>query len=276
MFDDVYAKLLASGRRSGKGGLSPRTVRYAHTIVRRTLHDAQRKGKVARNVVDLADPPSAKSARSPEMTVWTPEQLVTFLALVSDERLFPAFRLAAMTGMRRGEVFGLLWADVDLDAGRLTVQRQLRSGLDHVLELVHYAKSAAGRRTIDVDAETIAALRAIKPRQAGEKLALGAGYRDQGLVFSAVDGTFTNPERAVEAFDRRVKRSKLPRVRFHDLRHSHASHLIAAGQHAEVISKRLGHASPAFTLARYGHIMPGLDASAASAVAALVDGGSSS
>jgi len=91
--DSLYARLLASGRRDGRGGLSPRTVRYIHTILRKALADAARKGIVPRNVVADADPPTAKAARAPEMAWWAPEELAHFLAQVEDEDLFPLFRL---------------------------------------------------------------------------------------------------------------------------------------------------------------------------------------
>ncbi len=266
----MYADLLTSGRRDGRGGLSPRTVLYAHTVLHRALHDAVKWGKVARNVAALADPPSAKSARPPEMKFWTPEELRAFLDFVADERHYPAFRLAAMTGMRRGEVFGLQWGDVDLDDGRVTVRRQLRT-VRHVPELVEVTKSSAGRRTIDLDDETVAVLRSHRAAQGREKLALGGGYDDADRVFAGVDGSQVNPASAAKVFERRVARSGLPRIRFHDLRHTHAVHLIAAGVHAKVVSERLGHSSTTFTMDRYGHLMPNIQAGAASTVAAMVD-----
>jgi integrase len=268
----LYAELLENGRRGKKGGgLSPRTVRYVHTIVHRMLRDAVRWGRVARNVAGLADPPSAKSARAPEMRYWSPDELHTFLDHVADERLYPAFRLAAMTGMRRGEVFGVLWSDVDLDSGKVSVRRQTRVIRGH-LENVEITKSSAGRRTIDLDGGTVTALRAWRRKQLEYRLAAGGGYKDGGFVFTVPDGSPVDPESAAKVFERRVAKSDLPRIRFHDLRHSHAVHLIAAGQHVKVVSERLGHASTAFTMDRYGHVMPHLQSDAAAAVAALVDG----
>jgi integrase len=270
----LYAELLATGRRDGKGGLSARTVRYLHTIVHRLLRDAVRWGRVARNVASLADPPSAKAARAPEMRWWSPAQLRAFLEQVADESLFPAFRLAAMTGMRRGEVFGLLWRDVDLDAGKVTVQRQMRT-IRGLLDHVEITKSTSGRRTIDLDPETVAVLRTWRKKQLEHRLMMGKGYRDTlGLVFTEPDGSPADPESAAKVFERRVAKSSLPRIRFHDLRHTHAVHLIAAGQHVKVVSERLGHASTSFTMDRYGHVMPNLQSDAASAVAALVDNAS--
>jgi integrase len=105
--DTLYAELLESGRRQRKGGLSPRTVRYTHTIIRKALADAMRKGLVTRNVADAAEPPSASAAKADVMRTWTAAQLQAFLGHVRDHRLYAAFLLAAMTGMRRGEVLGL-------------------------------------------------------------------------------------------------------------------------------------------------------------------------
>lgn len=116
--DALYAKLTADG-------LSARTTRYVHSVVRKALADAVRKGLVIRNVATLADPPSAKAARAPEMQFWTPTELSTFFTAVADDEFFAVYRVAAMTGLRRGDVCGLRWSDVDLDGARVQVRRQL-------------------------------------------------------------------------------------------------------------------------------------------------------
>lgn len=269
--DRLYAALRSTGSRKTGGALSARTTRYIHTILRSALADATRKGLVARNVADAASPPSAKSAKAPEQAWWTPEELRRFLDMVAGEEHFALFRLAAMTGMRRGEVCGVRWADVDLDAGKLHVRQQLVT-VDHAVVLSEHPKTDHGRRTIDLDPGTVAVLRAHRAAQATTRLAMGAGYVDRGLVFAKVDGSPLHPEAVGHVFTRRVARSGLPRIRFHDLRHSHAAHLIAARRDSLEISRRLGHASPAFTMAKYGHLMPDADSAAAAAVAALVDG----
>ncbi len=271
--DRLYAKMLRDGRRDGRGGLSPRMVRYVHVIISKALSDAVRKRLVVRNVALDADPPSAKSARAPEMEWWTPAELATFLTSVAEDALFPLFRTAAMTGMRRGEVCGLRWADLDLDAARITVRQQLTTlGPQHVPTFRERPKSDHGRRTIDLDAETVRILRAHRAGQLEQRLAIGVGWADLDLVFCGAAGRCLDPESVAKTFDRRVARAKLNRIRFHDLRHSHVAHLIAAGQDALVISKRLGHASVSFTYDKYGHLMPKADADAATAVAGLVDG----
>jgi integrase len=269
----LYAQLLENGRTDGTGGLSARTVRYIHTIIHRALRDATRWGKTIRNVADLADPPSRKTARAPEMKYWMPGQLRAFTSATekSNDRLAAAFRLAAMTGLRRGEIAGLTWADVELESATIVVRRQTRT-IGRRTEHVDLTKSSAGRRRVDLDAGTVASLRRLRARQAAEKLACGIGYRETDLVFTQVDGSPVHPQTLTETFARRVKSAGLPTIRLHDLRHTHVAHLLAAGANVKIVSERIGHASSSFTLDRYGHLIEGQQASAAAAVADLVDG----
>jgi len=269
--DKLYTDLLASGRRQKEGGLSPRSVRYTHTVIQKALGDAVRKGELVRNVATAADPPSAKSTRAPEMKWWTPEQLGNFLALTADEPLGPLFRVAAMTGMRRGEVCGLRWSDVDLDKGRIEVRQQLLA-LRGELSFSERTKTDHGRRRIDLDPATGAVLKSQRSRRAEHRLAMGAGFQDHDLVFAQPDGTPLDPESVAKVFERRVAKNDLPRIRFHDLRHTHVAHLIAAGEQPLLIARRVGHASSSFTMDRYGHLFETADSQAASAVAAMVDG----
>jgi integrase len=268
--DVLYSDLLASGRRQAEGGLSPRSVRYCHTVIQKALGDAVKKGELARNVATSASPPSAKSTKAPEMSWWTPEQLRTFLALTSDEALGPLFRVAAMTGMRRGEVCGLRWSDVDLEKGRIEVRQQLLA-LKGKLSFSERTKTDHGRRRIDLDNATVAVLKSQRARQAADRLAMGAGYTHHGLVFTQPDGSPVDPESVAKVFERRVAKSELPRIRFHDLRHTRVAHLIAVGEQPLLIAKQLGHASSSFTMDRYGHLFETAGSGAASAVAAMVD-----
>jgi len=136
--------------------------------------------------------------------------------------------------------------------------------------VVGAVKTARSRRRVDLDAGTVAMLRAHRRTQASERLIVGAGWRDRDLVFTPPEGSPLNPDTVTQWFDRTVRRSSLPRIRLHDLRHTHATHLLAAGVDVKIVSERLGHASTSFTLDVYSHVMPGQQATAA-AVAALVD-----
>jgi len=275
--DKMYSELLAGGNMRTEGAvLSARTVRYVHTIVRKALSDATRKGLIVRNPSDAATPPSAKSAKAPEMAFWEPAELHGFLGSIEGDDMHPMLRLVAMSGLRRGEVCGLRWTDVDLDTGRVHVRQQLvvvaAGDGRHEILMQETPKSDAGRRHVDLDLATVALLRSHRARQAQLRLAMGAGWTDSGLVFTGITGDRLDPEKVSARFDTLVRRFDAPRIRFHDLRHTHCAHLISADVNVKAISRRLGHASVSFTLDRYGHLMPEADGHAALAVAALVDG----
>ena len=166
--NQLYRDLLASGRTEREGGLSARTVRYCHTVLRRALEDGVRWGQLTRNVAALADPPRKSATKPKQMTTWTAEELRRFLTHVQDDRLFAAYRLLAATGMRRGEALGLRWADLDLDAARLSVVQTLIS-VDYSAEF-SVPKTNAGRRVVALDGATVSALRAHRDRQEVERL----------------------------------------------------------------------------------------------------------
>jgi integrase len=269
--DEFYAQLLAHGKRNGAGGgLSIKTVRYIHTMLRRALADAHRKGSVLRNVADLADPPKLSAAPRREMRVWTPEQLRTFLTEIEDHRLYPAFFLATNTGMRRGEVLGLRWDDVDLAEHRLSVRR----GLVNVAYELKFSdvKTANARRVIELDDRTVAVLRAWQKVQLEERVFAGLRPEDDALVFAQPDGSPVHPDYFSQCFDRHLAKSTLPRIRLHDLRHTHATILLKAGVHVKVVSERLGHSNVAFTMNVYQHVLPGMQADAARAFSDAVFG----
>jgi integrase len=268
--DAFYADLLATGRKDGRGGLSIKTVRYIHLIVHKALADANRKGTVVRNVGDLADPPKLSSRPKRETRVWNAEQLRSFLAGIEDHWLYAAIYLAANTGMRRGEVLGLRWKDVDLEGGRLSV-RQAVVSVAYKMQ-VSDAKSGSGRRSIDLDPRTIAILRSWRTEQLKERLAKGAPKDESGFVFARTDGSPLHPDLLSQSFDRLAAHSSLPRISLHDLRHTHATILLKAGVPVKVVSERLGHSSPAFTMTVYQHVLPGMQADAAKAFSQAVFG----
>ncbi len=259
-----YGELLDTGRRDGKG-LAPKTVRNVHALLHRALKDALRWGYVARNVADAVDPPSPDS---PELRVWTPEQLRIFVDHVRTDRLYALWLLVATTSMRRGELAGLRWSDVDFATGRVSPRRPR--------VVVNYAvhegnpKTAKGRRALALDPVTAAALRDHQARQANEKATIGAGWVESGLVFTWPDGRPLHPDLITDWFRRHARAAGLPVIRLHDVRHSYASAALVAGIPAKVVSERLGHATVGITLDTYSHVLPGLDERAAEVVARLI------
>lgn len=245
-------------------------MRRIHATIHKALADAVRWGRLARNPADQSDPPRAAA---PEMSVWTPEELRTFLDSVRSDRLFAAWLLAATTGMRRGELLGLRWADIDPDSSTARV-RQIRTVARYEV-VTGSPKTEKGARTISLDPATVATLRTHRIAQMEERLAVGPAHQETGdLVFTREDGSPIHPERFSAWFKQHCRRSGLPPVRLHDVRHSYVTALLAAGVPLKVVSQRVGHSSPMVTMSIYQHVLPGDDQAAAATGAQAILGGS--
>ena len=259
--DRFYADLVAHG-------LATKTIRNIHVLLHRALTDAVRKSLVPRNVADASDPPKLNRADREEMKTWTPEQLREFFAGIATHRLAAAYILAATTGMRRGEVLGVRWRDIDFKARRLHVQQTVLTVEYQII--IGRPKTLRGERKIALDDQTIQVLQSHRAAQRREKQLLGDGYQDHGLVFAREDGTPVHPDYFSQTFDRTVRRLGLPKIRLHDLRHTHATLGLAAGVHVKVISDRLGHATTSFTQDVYMHAIPAVEEDAADQIAHIV------
>jgi integrase len=238
-----------------------------HAVLHRALKDAVRWERLQRSPIAAADPPSIRGDGTKELKTWDAAQLKTFLEATREERLSPLWHLLAMTGLRRGEALGLRWEDVDLENGRLAVRRALIP--NGAVVVVSEPKTARGRRTVALDPETVEALK----RQAAQQLEDQTNAKkwvDIGLVFTKEDGEAWHPEVITRFFQQAVKRSKLPRIRLHDLRHTHATLALRAGIHPKVVSERLGHATISITLDTYSHAIPAMQEEAAVRIAELV------
>ncbi len=268
MLNRLYADLMTDGHRRKPGGLSAKTVRYVHTIVRKVLADAVDTGFIAVNVAERAKPPRVLARPSSEIRTWTTRELGRFLESVEGKRLEAAWRLAAMTGMRRGEVLGLRWRDVDLDAARISIRQSIVSV---AYEITISTPKSHQARVVDIDDVTCALLRTHHAAQQVERWHCGNDYHDGDLVFCRCDGTPLHPDAFSADFKRIVGATSLPKIRLHDLRHTHATIALAAGVPVKVIAERLGHEDPAFTMKQYAHVIPGMQAEAARIVAGLVD-----
>lgn len=185
------------------------------------------------------------------MKTWTAEQFRSFLDGMSQHWLYPAYLLAGTTGMRRGEVLGLRWKDIDFEARRLVVRQAVLSVSYEIT--FSTPKTARGRRSIALDERTLYVLAVHRQQQVEQREMIGSAWQDLDLVFTRPDGSPIHPDYFTQAFDRSVKRLKLPRIRLHDLRHTHATLGLAAGVPAKVMSDRLGHATVAFTQDIYMH-----------------------
>ncbi len=255
---DLYAHSLAAGRKGGKSGLSPRTVLHIHRVVHLALRQAVRWQLLARNPAESVEPPRPHDQ---EMRVLNEAEMGQLLRSAEHTRLYEAILLALTTGMRRGEIAALTWSDVDLKSGAVTVTKSLeqtRAGLT-----VKTPKTAKGRRTIPLPAMAAIALRRHKSRQAEQRLRLGPAYQDRGLVCAAPDGSYWPPDLLSKAFRALIVRTGLRLVRFHDLRHTHATQLLRQSVHPKVVAERLGHSTITITLDTYSHVLPGLQEEAA-------------
>jgi len=249
-----YTLLLREGRKKG-GGLSPLTVQHVHRLLRKALHQAVRWEILDRNPADGADSPRVPRK---EMHALDREGLTRLLSLLRFNKLYLPVLLAATTGMRRGEIMALRWSDIDLDARVLCVARSLqqtKAGLEF-----KEPKSVRGRRNIQLAQATVDALTAHrKMHDTGES----------GLVVCRPDGTPWPPDQLSAEFHLFARRNRFA-IRFHDLRHTHASNLLRDGVPVNVVSQRLGHAEPAITLNVYSHVLPGMQEEAAAKIDAMM------
>jgi len=250
----------------GRKPLAPKTVLEIHRITRGALNDAERRGIVSRNVAAIAHAPKLRAIPKVEQQAWTARQLQGFLRAAAGHRLFPALWLIATTGMRRSELLGLQWHDIDLDTATLSVNR----GLVSVGYETHISrgKTSNSRRAIDLDSTTVQVLTAWRDWQQTEQTVVGAEPTD--WVFTNATGEPIHPHSISQTFKRIVKRAGVPRIRLHDLRHTHGTLLIKAGIPVKMVSERLGHGDPTFTIDTYQHVLPGMQAEAARMFESLI------
>jgi integrase len=260
-----YSQALTTGRRDGTGGLSAQTVVHHDRVLNVALKRARSLRLIASNPVEDASRPKVEHR---EIEVLEPAESAALLARARSTRLFPIVFLALGTGLRRGEVLGLRWSDVDLERRALTVAQSLeqtKAGLRFKTP-----KTKRSRRTIALSPSLVEVLLAHRARQAADRLALGMGRDPAGLVFTRIDGDPIQPDSVTKMFARIVLRAKIRPISFHGLRHTHSTDLLRAGVHPKITSERLGHASIAITMDTYSHAIPGLQEDAAQRIDAAL------
>jgi integrase len=250
-----------------EAGLSPRTVQYLHVVLHRALKQALRWGLVPRNVSEAVDPPKV---RREEIRPLSSDQARRLLEAASGDRFEALYALAIHCGLRQGELLGLRWEDVDLEAGTLHVRRTLNLAKDGPKFTA--PKTAKSRRQIRLTAGAVAALRRHHDRQFEESTRLTGLWQDYGLVFATTIGTPINPRNLTgRSFKPLLKQAGLPDTRFHDLRHTCATLLLRRSVHPKLVQELLGHATIAVTLDTYSHLVPGMGHQAANAMESVLE-----
>ncbi|MGF2712597.1 tyrosine-type recombinase/integrase [Bacillus cereus] len=232
--------------------LSDENIQKVHTLINDSLKKAERWGLIARNPAALVDRP--KSVKK-EITVWNVEEVRQFLKDAKKSgRYYIAFLLALTTGMRQGEILGLRWKDVDFENGCVRITQTLSSdGKD----LLPYTKTKSGSRTIDLPEETVTALKKHWLFIRGER-EKNRSYKNLDLVVCTEFGTPTHKSNIRRGFKSIIKKADIPKIRFHDMRHTHATLLLLQGVNPKIVSERLGHADVRITLDTYSHLLPSM------------------
>jgi integrase len=242
-------------REKTETGLSARTVGYIHATIHNALKQAVEDGLVPRNVADAVKPPQLCKE---EIQPLTPEQAKMLLEAVGGDGLEALYVLAVTAGLRQGELLGLKWEDIALDRGLLQVRRTL-SGTNGGEPVFSDPKTAKGRRSVKLTARAVEALKRHRERQLEECEEVAGLWQNHGLVFPTQVGTPMSRHNLVaRSFKPLLKRARLPEIRFHDLRHTCATLMLAVGANPKVAQETLGHANVTITLDTYSHLLPNM------------------
>ncbi|MHC2371296.1 integrase [Bradyrhizobium diazoefficiens] len=255
---DAYAAALKNGRKDGRsGGLAPRTVGHMHRVLKQALSQAVKWELLARNPADAVDPPKVE---------WKPvatydlSETAQIIEAIRGKPIFMPALLAVMCGLRRGEICALRWRNVDLDGAQISIVEsveQTKAGLRF-----KSPKSGKGRK-VALPQTVVDELRTHRARLAEDLLKLGKRMSDDDFVVSHPDGSMIPPVHVSQQWGFAIAKTGLAKLRFHDLRHAHATHLLAMGVHPKVASERLGHSRVGITLDLYSHVIPGMQENAA-------------
>jgi integrase len=256
----AYTKALESGRRDGGGGLSAQTVVHMHRVLRGALKQAVLWKLVHFNEAAAVKPPRPDKRR---MNTYDMNQTAAMLDALKGERIYIPALLAALCGLRRGEISALRWGRVDLDNGNLKIEESA----EQMNGSVRLKEPKSGRsRTVALPASVRDELRAHKLKQAQDLLKIGVRVTNESFVAALEDGSMMQPTFITHEWVRAIGFTALPRIRFHDLRHAHATHMLSSGVHPKVASERLGHSKVGITLDLYSHVLPGMQEDAVAKV----------
>ena len=240
-------------------GLSSSTTVYAHRVLKQAIGQAVKWGMLGRNVCYAVDSPRIIRKEIKALDVSEVQKL---LDATIQSRWGPIIFLAIYTGMRRGELLGLQWSDINLENKTISVNRNLQyvNGKGIVLS---EPKTPKSRRIVSLPPSAVALLTGLRIQRKEYQEKLGMEWQDSGQVFCNADGSPMSPTSLIHDFRKILKRSGLPMIRFHDLRHTHATLMLKQGVHPKIVSERLGHSKVSITLDTYSHILPGMQETAA-------------
>ena len=248
-------------------GLSACTVRYHHAVIHVALKSALKWGIITHNPSDAVELPKTRTI---EMKTWGEQDINTFLDSAKESTYYPLFYTALFTGMRRSELLGLKWGDIDFVMSQIYVSKGL-----HQLKTGEYIftepKSSKSRRTISMSPSTYLVLKEHYEKQSIERLIIGSKQSDDDLVFCTPDWKPLRPNSITRAWKTIAVKCGLPEIRLHDTRHTHASIMLKQGIHPKIVQERLGHSSIEITLDTYSHVVPGLQEAAAKRFDCLIN-----
>lgn len=260
----------AAYNRKTAAGVSARTVRLIHSVLRSALNQALRMGLIYRNPATVVYQPKLKET---EMKVLDENQVRSLLITAKGHRLEALFKLEVTSGLREGEILGLKWSDIDWENHQLKVQRQLQRVPGMGL-MFSEPKSAAGKRMIMLGSQTIVSLKAHSSRQYAERVFSGDKWQENDMIFPSTIGTPLEPRNLFREFKDLLRKANLPDIRFHDLRHTFATLALSQGVSVKVVQEMLGHSDASMTLKVYSHTTPGMQKEAAKKmdeITALID-----
>lgn len=240
--------------------LSPEYIRYIHSILKSFFKHQVRIQNIPKNVVEFVDPPRISRK---EQKTWTIQEATRFLgvAKAENEMYYIIYLLALYTGLRRGELLALRWKDCDLEQGKISVRQTLyyaKKGFQFL-----EPKTSRSARLVSIPDYVVAELMNHKEWQTDQKQQLGDAYDDYDLVAASVMGHPIHPRSLTGHFNRVIKKASVPRIRFHDTRHTHATILLKIGEHIKIVSERLGHSNSAMTMNVYSHVTQDMQEQAA-------------
>lgn len=264
--DRAFTTALTEPRKDGDKPLAPRTVHHYRRVLIKALSQAVTWDRLVKNPAQASTPPKVERRK---MLAYDAAQTATLLDAMRPTRMFIPVLLAVMCGLRRGEILALRWRHIEL-GDNLRLLSVMQSA-EQTKAGIRYKEPKSGKgRTVSLSSTVVTELKAHRARQAEEQLRLGLRPTADSFVVAQADGSPLQPRSLTHEWIRLIQKTTLPRIRFHDLRHTHASQMLSAGIHPKIASERLGHSNIGITLDLYSHVMPGMQADAAEQVDAAL------